>query len=249
MTTLRIGCADLPAGTPLERYFATFDLLETTLCLKGVPADKVVKRWRAAAPARGYAAVAPLELRDPAGFAAAAEALDAGAVVFRTGDTPSTVGRDALRRLFAELAPAERYPGRDRVWQPGPLWELPASARFAAELGVLCAIDPLAQDPGADLAPALIAHLERGAVYFRPSGMGRRALLPMADLEALAALLEPVDRAYLVFANGDPAGSARAFKTLWAAGAGDGDAREPDEEDDLDGEDDLDEEDDLDDDE
>src|SRR5688500_13599587 len=130
MVKLKVGCADLPPRMAQARYFAALQFLETTLCVRQVPSDKVLRRWRAPAPARGDALVAPEPLRatqpvaslagEPTAFAAAAGALDAAAVVFRAPDvTPSEVGRDVLRRLFAEHAPAERFPGCDRVWQPG----------------------------------------------------------------------------------------------------------------------------------
>jgi uncharacterized protein YecE (DUF72 family) len=251
MAELRTGCADLPPRMTHERYFSTFDFLETTLCSRAIPTAKVLRRWRTAAPPRAYALVAPSALTATSGgteagvaeaFASAAAALDAAAVVFRTPPevTPSAAGRDILRRLFGDSAAAERFGGRDRVWQPGGLWDLGTSARFAAELDVLCAIDPLAQDPGVDLAPALVAHLERGVAYLRPTGLGRqRARLAAPDLEAIAALIEPLERSYVVFANLDAPGTARAFRKVWAALAGeasdndaddesDGDEEEPD---------------------
>jgi hypothetical protein len=250
MPELRIGTADLPPRLAPQRYFAGLRFLESALCLRGVPSDKVLRRWQKLAPPRGLALVAPRTLTDGKlsitaerraeldAFAAAAATLDAAAVVFRTSTelTPSSAGRDALRRFFAELAPAERFAGMDRVWQPAGLWELSATAVVAPELDVLCAFDPLFEDPGVDLTPAIAAHLERGAAYFRPTAMGRpRGELKRDDLETLLALVEPLERAIVVFATQDSWRAARSFRKLAIELGGEGPEVADDEDDEDEG--------------
>jgi hypothetical protein len=216
--TVRVGCADLPPRTAPERYFAKLDFLESTLIARAVVGDKVLRRWRILVPEGGLALVAPADL--DATLARTAEAVkltSAAALVIRTGPelSPSSSGRDRVRRLFAEQISAARFPGIARVWVPDGLWELPALAGFARELDATIAFDPLTLDPGVDVTPAVERLLDRGAPYLRLTGLGRRqGRHAPHDLEALAAVATAVDRATVVFATPDSYREARAFRAL-----------------------------------
>jgi hypothetical protein len=237
MADLRVGCADLPPQTSVERYFESFDFLETTLLWQGIPGARVLRRWADAAPTGALAVIAPATLsgdRLASGAAAedqcerlaeAATTLGAAVVIFRTraGLTPSSAGRDAVRRFFGEVATASRFSGRDRVWLPDGLWELGTTAELSRDVGVVVAIDPLVEDPGADSAPALALHLARSVAYLRPSATARpRGVLSAGDRDALIALGQGVARAFIAVASRDPVRDARALKRLAADLAGGG---------------------------
>jgi hypothetical protein len=135
------------------------------------------------------------ELRDaPATRAALAELgklcaeLSPWAVVFHSPPlfSPSTGNRERLRQFFAEVAPAELFGGAQRVWVPDGLWESLAAVRFATELGITCAIDPLVQIPGAPLD--LHLHYEVEQIYFRINAIGRTRGLREDDLISVEEL-------------------------------------------------------------
>lgn len=135
------------------------------------------------------------EFRDaPAVRAALAELsklcaeLSPWAVVFSSPPlfSPSTGNRDRLRHFFAEVAPAELFAGAQRVWVPDGLWESLAAVRFAAELGITCAIDPLVTIPGTP--PDLHFHYETSDLYFRIQAIGRTRGLREDDLISIEEL-------------------------------------------------------------
>jgi uncharacterized protein YecE (DUF72 family) len=134
----------------------------------------------------------PGEVRDH-GVAALRDAcatLDAAVSVFRTGPefTPSSANRDLMRRFFAEVMPAEALGDCLRVWHPTGLWDPPAAHAFAAELGIVCAHDPLVADPTGTFAP-FFAELEGEDAYLVVSGLGRaRRHLSGEQLEELALI-------------------------------------------------------------
>ena len=135
--------------------------------------------------------------------------------MFRSADTfsPSAANRDALTRFFAALATPDAL-GTERVWVPGGLWEPRAAVKFASELGVVCAIDPLVQAPGDQADP--LDDLEADSLYFRVESAGRAGTIRNERLEDLAALLEGYeDRSVtVVFASPERWQDARNFKKL-----------------------------------
>jgi len=117
--------------------------------------------------------------------------LRARSVVFRSPESlsPSAANRDALKAFFADVVPRELLGTEtERVWLPGGLWEIRSAAKFAAELGVTLAFDPLVREPG---EPAEIFHgLELSALYLRPEGAGRAGTIRQERLEDLVELME-----------------------------------------------------------
>ena len=112
----------------------------------------------------------------------------ARSVLFRSPESfsPSAANRDLLRKFFAEVVPAETI-GVERIWLPGGLWEVRSAAKFATELGVTLAFDPLVREPG---EPTEIHHdLELSALYLRPEG-ARAGTIRNERLEDLVELME-----------------------------------------------------------
>jgi uncharacterized protein YecE (DUF72 family) len=145
----------------------------------------------------------------------AAEA-KASAVVFHTpaSFSPSQTNRDTVRRFFSETAPAEKVGAALRVWRPDGLWEPRTAVALAAELGIVCALDPLILDPGGTPA-AFYDDLPGDAVYFRVSGLGRPSRkLPEHELERLVELIARFERAWVVFATAERFRDARGLLQL-----------------------------------
>ena len=170
-----------------------------------------------------------------ASFRDAAKALQAAHAIFASPPlfAPSIANRDQLKRFFDEVA-TEEAAGAPRVWIPDGLWEPRAAVKFAGELGVTCAIDPLVYDPA---TPAEVYEdLEAESLYFRIVGLGRSGLIRDEKLEDLAGLVEHYGAIDLTIAFASPARwpDARNFRKLVGAGddgalgvppgAGDGDA-------------------------
>ena len=112
----------------------------------------------------------------------------ARSVIFRSDESfsPSAANRDGLRKFFAEIATAELL-GVERVWIPGGLWEVRSAAKFASELGVTLAFDPLVREPG---EPIEVHHdLEVSRLYLRPEG-ARAGTIRNERLEDIAMLME-----------------------------------------------------------
>ena len=208
----------------MQQYFAQLRALELSATFSAPPKASVVNRWKTEAPANSLAIAAPWvvshrkaplgakgwasdatsgEFRDsPAVRTALAELsqicgqLSPWAVVFTSPAlfSPSTFNREKLRQFFAEVAPAELFAGAKRVWVPDGLWEPLSAVRFASELGVTCAIDPLVQIPG--MPPDLHLHYETSDLYFRILAIGRNRGLREDDfisLEELSAIYEDAD--------------------------------------------------------
>jgi uncharacterized protein YecE (DUF72 family) len=170
----------------------------------------------------------------------------ASAVVFHTPPSfsPSQTNRDAVRRFFTEVAPAEKLGAVARVWRPDGLWEPRTAVALADELGVVCALDPLILDPGGT-PPEFYDDLPGDAVYFRVSGLGRPSRkLPEQEIERLIELVARFERAWVVFATAERFRDARALSQMIAsyvslaesAGAPD-DSADDDESDGLDDDD------------
>ena len=66
-------------------------------------------------------------------------------LVVPTGTELSTSTRDR-ERFAAWLARIPRRPDRHVIWAPSGIWEAELARPFAAELGVICAFDPLQDD-------------------------------------------------------------------------------------------------------
>ena len=134
---------------------------------------------------------------------AAVTQLSARCVVFRSPETfsPSAANRDQLKAFFGELATAEAI-GTQRVWVPGGLWEPRTAVKFANELGVTCAIDPLVQEPGATVDP--YEGIEAETLYLRLEGVGRAGMIRNERLEDLAALIESYEDLELTIAFASP---------------------------------------------
>lgn len=231
-----VGCAGLPHGVGWPRYFKKLPYLETPALLRGPVRAAVMRRWReAAAHERAFGVVAPASVTHSGHFrdneavekgvvelSAALEALDAGAAVFRTPPefSPSQANRDVMRKFFAERATAERLGNRARVWVPSGLWEAPVAHAFAKELGILCGLDPLANDPEKRLA-SFWDELSGDDAYLIISGMGRsRRRTANDDLELLTEIAARHDRAWVVFATVDPFPDAIRFAKLVGASSG-----------------------------
>jgi len=148
-------------------------------------------------------------------------ALTAAHVVFRSPALcgPSVANRDQLKRFFAELATVDAVGGAARVWLPDGLWEPRAAVRFAGEIGVTCALDPLIHDPSTP--GELYEDLEASSLYFRVDGLGRAGPIRTEQLEDLAALVEHYQDIDLTIAFSSPARwqDARNFKKLLAGAA------------------------------
>lgn len=153
-------------------------------------------------------------------LAAASSALSAGAVIFRSPPdfSPSQSNRDAMRRFFSEIAPAEHFGGAVRVWHPSGLWDPPMAHACARDLGVLCALDPLGADPEGAFAP-FWAHYDDADAYFVISGIGRaRRRTSNELLETLGEQVALHRRAWVVFATVEPLPDAIRFTQLTAGG-------------------------------
>jgi uncharacterized protein YecE (DUF72 family) len=213
---IAVGCAELPPGMSRAAYFHKLSLLEMKLPGDAAPAARVAQRWAADAGERGQLSlVAPRWMAEChkagarpaaevdaaiAGLAEAANRARAAAVVFATPAdlSPSSSHRDALRRFFAEVATAERFPGIARVWQPDGLWRPMVASAFAAEIGVTAVIDPLAPDPLEDGLP----DAPEDIAYARVTGLGRPGRpLGTDDLAELLEWAGAAERAFVVFAT------------------------------------------------
>jgi uncharacterized protein YecE (DUF72 family) len=248
MPPVRIGTVDIPERTPRSRYFAELPYLELSALFAGPWKAGVLARWQAEAPAGALGLVAPWVLtqrkapraerlwhhdatvgdfRDSAHgrsalalFHDAVVALSAAHAVFRSPPlfAPSTANREQLKRFFGDLATEEAV-AAPRVWVPDGLWEPRSAVKFAGELGVTCAIDPLVYDPA---TPAEVYEdLEATALYFRIAGLGHAGPIRSEKLEDLAGLAEHYENIDLtvVFASAARWHDARNFQKLLEGGA------------------------------
>ncbi len=117
------------------------------------------------------------------------EALGAACVVFRSPAlfAPSADNRETMQRFFGELATPETL-GAPAVWIPDGLWDPLVALKFATELGVGCAIDPLVREPGQPIE--IYEDLDAPSMYWRISGLGRSGPIRSERQEDLAALIE-----------------------------------------------------------
>jgi uncharacterized protein YecE (DUF72 family) len=248
MPPVRIGTVDLPERIERERYFRELPYLELSALFAGPLKAAALAKWKEVAPAQALGLVAPWVLtqrkapkaerlwphdatvgdfRDSAhgrtalaAFREAVTAVTASHAIFKSPAlfAPSMANRDQLKRFFDEIATAEAV-GTARVWVPDGLWEPRTAVKFATELGVTCAIDPLVYDPN---TPAEVYEdLEAPALYFRITGLGRTGSIQTEKLEDLAALVEHYQDIDLTIAFTSPARwqDARNFSKLLESAA------------------------------
>jgi hypothetical protein len=211
-----VGTVDVPAKIDHDRYFRELSYLELSALFAGPLKPSSMAKW-AKLPEKTIGLVAPFPLthrKPPPGsklwphdatsgdyrdsalgratlgpLCEAIKQTHARNVVFRSHESfsPSASNRSALEKFFGEIATAELL-GVERVWLPGGLWEVRSAAKFASQLGVTLAFDPLVREPG---DPAEIFYdLELSALYLRPEGAGRAGTIRNERLEDLAALME-----------------------------------------------------------
>lgn len=242
MPPVRIGTVDLPERLERERYFAELSYLELSALFAGPLKAASLAKWRSS-PAHTIGLVAPWVLtqrkpptatrlwhhdasvgdfRDSAhgrsaleAFAGTARELSAAYAVFPSPSlfAPSQANRDRLKQFFTEVATEEAV-GAPRVWVPDGLWEPRAAVKFAGELGVTCALDPLVYDP--NTPEEVYEDLVAPALYFRVGGLGRAGAIRSEKLEDLAALVEHYQEIELTVAFASPSRwqDARNFKKL-----------------------------------
>ena len=238
----RIGCVDVPARVDRERYFRELTYCELSAMFVGPQKPSTFAKWSEVAPAQTLGLVAPFpithrkapaapkpwphdattgDFRDsPLSRAAlddlvlAVKQTSAACVVFRSADTfsASAANRDQLKQFFGEVAPEETI-GCARVWVPGGLWDLRTAVKFATELGVTCAFDPLVRDPNDP--PEIHYGLETSALYLRIES-ARAGLIRNEKLEDLVALIEHYEAlpVTVAFASPERWGDARNLKKL-----------------------------------
>jgi uncharacterized protein YecE (DUF72 family) len=261
MADPRIGTVDIPERIERARYFRDLAYLELSALFAGPLKPSLIAKWAAVAPKGTIGLVAPSVLthrkppkssnpwptdasagdyRDSApGRAAlgqlrtAVTQLGAACVVFHSPAlfAPSAANRDQLKKFFGEVATAEAI-GTERVWVPDGLWESRTAAKFATELGVTCAIDPLVRDP--NQPPEIHYDLLVPALYFRIAGLGRSGPIRTEHLDDLAALLEHYEEIPVTVAFDSPArwkDARNLKKTLEDVGPSDDEEDDDDDDD------------------
>lgn len=240
MSELRIGTADLPPRTGIEHYFKALSTVEISALAFAPMKPATLVKWKATVPPRSIGLHAPWVIthrKNPSGnterkadagsgefrdspvvqealneLASSAEAIDAWSVIFPSPPlfSPSQANRDRLRTFFNEIATAERFAGRTRVWLPDALWEPVAAVRFASELGVLCAVDPLVKDLA--YRPGVFSELDTDHAYLRVLGLGRTGPLRQDNQDELAGIAGSYKSATVIFATAERWKDAKNFK-------------------------------------
>lgn len=238
---VRIGTVDLPDRMEREHYFKELDFLELSAMFAGPINSAILTKWAAVIPRDTVGLVAPFVLthrQPPKGtklwahdlavgdfrdsglgrvalgqFGDALVKLRARCAVFRSPSlfAASQANRDALTKFFAEIATPQTVGGA-RVWIPDGLWDARTAVKFATELGVTCAIDPLAREPGQPLESFM--DFEAPSLYFRITGLGQA--LSAEKQDDLAALIEHYQAIPLTIAFDSPSRwqDARSLKSL-----------------------------------
>jgi hypothetical protein len=207
---IRIGTVDLPPRIERERYFRELPFIELTPTMSRA----ALARWRKVAPDGAIALHGALfattdaiaQLRGDVASVAASAAVFRSPPLF----SPSTEHRERMRRFFGELATAEAI-GATRVWIADGLWEPRDAIRFARELGITCAFDPLVREPGVPLE--MFFELELAELYVR---VERPGVLRAERMDDLAALVEHYAAlpTTIAFATTDRWRDARNLKKL-----------------------------------
>lgn len=245
--SVRIGTVDLPDRVDRERYFRELDFLELSALFAGPLKPSALAKWASVAPKGSIALVAPWVLthRKPpkatsvwphdatvgdfrdsapgraalAQYGAAIAQLGASHAVFRSPPlfAASAANRATLEKFFSEIATHDALGGAERVWIPDGLWDFRTAIAFAAELGVLCAFDPLVRDPGQP--PEIHYDLDVSALYLRVTGLGRSGPLRSERLDDLAMLVEHYEEVPTTIAFESPARWADARNLKKTLGA------------------------------
>jgi uncharacterized protein YecE (DUF72 family) len=240
MSELRIGTVDLPPRTGMEHYFKALSTVEISALVAAAMKPGTLVKWKASVPARSIGLHAPWvithrknltgnderkadagsgDFRDSpvvqqalAELAQAADAIDAWSVIFPSPPlfSPSQANRDQLRKFFNDVAPASMFAGRARVWLPDALWEPVAAVRFATELGVLCAVDPLVKDLA--YRPGVYSELDTDHAYLRVLGLGRTGPLRQDNQDELATIAASYKSTTVIFATAERWKDAKNFK-------------------------------------
>ncbi|MCW5800782.1 MAG: DUF72 domain-containing protein [Deltaproteobacteria bacterium] len=245
MADVRIGTVDLPDRMERDRYFQELDYLELSALFAGPLNSAVLAKWAAVTPKDTVGLVAPFVLthrQPPRGSKLWAHDLSVGdfrdsglgrvalgqlgeaitklgarCAVFRSPPlfAASQANRDTLKKFFTELATPEAVGGR--VWVPDGLWDARTAVKFATEIGVTAAIDPLAREPGQPLESFF--DLEASSLYFRITGLNQP--LSAEKQDDLAALVEHYQAIPLTVAFDSPSRwqDARALRSLLREGA------------------------------
>lgn len=240
----RIGCVDVPARVDRERYFKELTYCELGALFTGPQKPSTFAKWSEIAPAGALGLVAPFpithrkapvagklwdsdastgDFRDSpiartalAELHKAADQVKASHLVFKSADnfSASAANRDQLKKFFTELAPDRGPDHADRVWVPGGLWDLRTAVKFATELGVTCAFDPLVRDPNDP--PEIFYDLEVSSLYLRIES-ARAGLIRNEKLEDIVALVEHYDSlpVTIAFASPERWQDARNLKKLF----------------------------------
>jgi hypothetical protein len=210
--TVVVGTAGLPQRIAPEKYFRDLAYLELPDLFAHAMKPSLVARWAEQAKPGTLGLVAPFSLthrnapsraklwphdattgefrdgklpRDAyAALVATATALHARCLVLLSPESfsPSAANRERLQRFFAEVAPPGPF---ERVWVPSGLWDLRTAVKLATEVGVTCAIDPLAREPGQPIESTF--ELEAEALYLR---IERAGALGAARLDDLADVID-----------------------------------------------------------
>jgi len=232
----------VPARIERDRYFKELTYCELSALFAGPQKPATFAKWAEVAPAQTLGLVAPFpithrkapesakpwdhdattgDFRDsPLARAALAELVtaikqtSATCAVFRSADnfSASAANRDQLTHFFRDIATAELL-GCERVWVPGGLWDLRTAVKFATELGITCAFDPLVRDPNDP--PEIFYNLEAPSLYLRVES-ARSGLLRNEKLEDLVALIEHYESlpVTVAFASPERWQDARNLKKL-----------------------------------
>jgi len=241
MADVRIGTVDLPDRMEREHYFRELTYLEVSSLFAGPVNASVLGKWSGITPKDAVGLVAPFVLthrQPPKGSKLWAHDLSSGDfrdsglgrvalgqlrdavgklgarhAVFRSPPlfAASQANRDTLKAFFSEVATEEAV-GASRVWVPDGLWDARTAVKFATEIGVICAIDPLAREPGQPLESFLDFEVE--ALYLRIIGLN--SPLGAEKQDDLVALVEHYEAIPLTIAFDSPSRwqDARNLKSL-----------------------------------
>lgn len=199
---------------PSNRYYELLRFTEIAP-RHPLPRPKVFSGFRSAAPSEAhFTLLAPPDTwkhtsgpfrEDPRQSAGAEwlarthDALAADAIVLVTGPTLSPSARD--REHFVRWATWLKDTNRRRVvWQPGGVWDFEDAADFARKIGVVCAFDPLEEEP----PPGEIAYARVRAIGTR-SRLGEGLLTSILDTMTEA----DADTVYLAIEADDAIKKAR----------------------------------------
>ena len=205
--SIHVGCAALPPRVSRAAYFAAADFVECSLWFERPVKSATWKKWLDESPEGSLGVVVPLTpLAVPLAPAV-------GAIVIATPPafSPSAHNRDRLKRFFAETLPAEKVGDAARVWRPSGLWDLSTALKTASDAGVVLSWDPF----GDPTTPASVYEsVSAEAMYWRPSGLGRKGPLSPDHLDRLAALSETVPTVWIVLATAEAWKDVRRLREL-----------------------------------